>query len=134
IGFETKQGRPFGVLGDDGGVPIEIKAAWDRFARSGEYERKAMSMGTGSDGGYAVPKEISQSIEALMLKQSVMRGICLVERSGTADYHKLVNRRGTAASWVGETEARSTSATPQLSDILPPDGELTASPPITQRL
>src|SRR5205823_15010917 len=101
IGFETKQGRPFGVLGGDEGVPIEVKTAWDRFARTGTLETKALNMGTGSDGGYAVPKEISASIETLMLKQSVMRQLCNVERSTTADYHKLVNRRGTAASWVG---------------------------------
>src|SRR5438105_3571394 len=103
LALETKSGRPgnFGAgTGIDPSAP-EFKA-FDRFARTGDYERKSLQVGTGGDGGYTVPKEISQAIEALMLKQSVMRQLCNIERSSTLDYHKVVNRRGTAATWVGE--------------------------------
>lgn len=132
--IETKLGRP-GTFGSLSSLEpsTEVKA-FNVFVKTGEFDRKAMSIGSGPDGGYAVPKEISTTIETLMLKQSVMRQICNVEHSSTSDYHKIVNRRGTAASWVGETQARTTSATSQLADISFPDGELTASPPITQRL
>lgn len=133
ISIETKLGRP-GV--GRNGRPVETAElkAFNAFLRSGDdREMKSLSIGSNTDGGFAVPKEISTQIEALLLKQTAMRKIAKIERAGTSDYHKLVNKRGTAASWVSETAARNSSATPALAMITFPDGELTANPQITQR-
>ncbi len=47
---------------------------------------------------------------------------------GTSDYRELVNLRGAAAAWVGETDARGETATPTLREVTPTHGELYAYP------
>src|SRR5690349_15923720 len=114
--LETKLGRP-ALLGSRGEPKPETKA-FNNFLRTGDdTEIKTLSAGSSPDGGFAIPEEISTKIEALLLKQSVMRQICNAERSSTLNYRKVINKRGTAAAWVGETGARTSSATPQLANI-----------------
>ena len=139
--IETKLARPH--LGADG-KPVnpdveEHKAAFGKFLRKGvEYDRgieqKALNIGAGTDGGFAVPKEIDSAISALAVNISPIRSIASVVQVGTSDYHKLVNVRGTSSGWVGETSARTSTNTPQLADIAPPMGELYANPQATQQM
>jgi HK97 family phage major capsid protein len=109
------------------------------YARTGDVsqlqaESKSMSVGVDPSGGYTVPSEINGTIEALAMKQSAMRRLALVVPSSTSSYSKIVNRRGTTAQWVTETQSRDPTATPDLAAINFPDGELSAFPLITQRL
>lgn len=141
LALETKLNRP--NLGSDG-KPIDEnveahKTAFDGYLRKGtdfdrEIERKALNIGTGSDGGYAVPKEIDSVIDAVAVNISPIRQIAKVVQIGTSDYHKLVNVRGTTSGWVGETTTRSATNTPTLVDIAPPMGELYAFPQATQQM
>lgn len=112
----------------------------DRFVRKGEdsaemkgLQSKAWSIGTAADGGYAVPEQIDREIEKLMRDVSPMRSVCKVVRVGTSDYKKLVNVNGIASGWVGETAARPATNTSQLAEVIPPLGELYASPQVTQQ-
>jgi HK97 family phage major capsid protein len=57
-----------------------------------------------------------------------------VVQISTTDYHKLVNKRGTASGWVGETDARTATATSLLADIKPTMGELYANAQATQQM
>lgn len=53
---------------------------------------------------------------------------------GGSDYKKLVNLGGTASGWVGETDARSQTATSKLGLIEPFMGEIYGNPQATQKM
>jgi HK97 family phage major capsid protein len=75
---------------------------------------KALSVGTSADGGFAVPEEISREIEKLEIKLSPVRNLVKVVRTSTGDFKQLVNIGGADAGWVGETDSRTETNTPQL--------------------
>ena len=142
--LEAKLNRP--NFGKDGKpvnqVEEDHKAGFHSFVRKGKdeglaaLESKALGWSTnaGADGGYAVPKVIDDSIEAQLINVSPIRQLANVVQISTTDYHKLVNLRGTASGWVGETAARSATTTPTLFDIKPTMGELYANPQATQQM
>ena len=117
----------------DAFVKYFTKGDRDREAM-GILEQKAHAIGVDADGGYAVPEELDRAIENMVLEVSPMRGICTVRSVGTEDYKKLVNLRGTASGWVGETAARPETGTSQLAEVTPPMGEIYANPASTQRM
>lgn len=139
--IEAKARRP--QLGGDG-KPVdeaaeEHKKAFGAYMRKGaEFDRgieqKALNIGSGTDGGYAVPKVIDSAIESLAVNISPIRSLATVQQISTSDFHKLVNVRGTTSGWVGETQARTGTSTPQLVDIAPPMGELYAMPAASQQM
>lgn len=139
--LEAKLKRP--LLGGDG-KPVdeateEHKKSFGGYLRKGvEYdkliEQKALNIGAGADGGFAVPKVIDGMIDALAVNISPIRAIASVQQISTADFHKLIDVRGTSSGWVGETATRSSTNTPQLVDINPPMGELYANPQATQQM
>src|SRR5574337_45170 len=109
--------------------------AFDRYVRTGDAaELKSMSSSIGSDGGYSVPKQISDTIESLMLNISPIRQIATVRQISTSDFHQIVNLRGTASGWAAETDPRTATTTPQVADVQPPMGDLWAFPLATQTL
>jgi HK97 family phage major capsid protein len=139
--LEAKLKRP--LLGSDGKpldeVQEEHKKSFRNYLCKGvEYDKaieaKALSIGSGADGGYAVPKVIDSMIDALAVNISPIRSIAQVIQIGTSDYHKLINTRGTTSGWVGETQARTGTNSPQLVDIAPPMGELYAKPSASQQM
>jgi HK97 family phage major capsid protein len=97
-------------------------------------ETKALSISSGPDGGFAVPKVIDAMIEATIVNISPIRGLAQVVQVSTPDYHRLVNIHGTASGWVGEKAARTSTATATLEDINPPMGDLYAFPQATQQM
>jgi HK97 family phage major capsid protein len=128
----TKQGNPDKAAYKD--------AFFGRFVRKGqddaalkELEKKAWSIGTPADGGYAVPEEIDREIEKLQRDLSPIRSLANVVRVSTSDYKKLVNQNGIASGWVGETAARPATNTSTLAEVTPFMGELYANPQVTQQ-
>lgn len=92
--------------------------AFAKFIKTGdERELKAMSEGSLTDGGYAVPKAINDQIESILLRQSPIRRNATVWQAATGDLHKLVSDRGWAQGWVAETAARPATANAKLTDI-----------------
>ena len=139
--LEAKAKRP--QFGGDGKPVDEIAAehqkAFNGYLRKGidfdkSIEQKALSVGSGPDGGYAVPKVIDGMIDAIAVNISPIRALASVQQISTPDFHKLVNIRGTTSGWVGETQARSATNTSQLVDIAPPMGELYANPQASQQM
>lgn len=97
-----------------------------------ELEAKAVSVGTASAGGYAVPEEISRMIEKQVNLLSPVRRLVKVVRSMNGDYKELVNIGGAAAAWVGETGTRSETATSSFIERATTHGELYAYPKATK--
>lgn len=97
-----------------------------------KMETKEVSIGSSSGGGFAVPEEIVRDIERLEKKFSPVRDLVKVIRVGTGDVKQLVNMRGQTAGWVGETDTRTQTVTPQLREIQPTFGEIYAYPWTTE--
>lgn len=112
------------------------KAAFvDGYLRRGsEVELKSFSGAVAADGGYAVPKEIDEIIDATLKGISPIRAIANVVRVGSAGYRKLVTQNGVTSGWASETATRPETATPTFNEIVPSFGELYANPAATQAM
>ena len=110
-------------------------AAFDGFVRTGAtIEMKAFTGTTGDQGGFAVPREIDQQIDAVLKSISPIRAIANVVQVRSAGYRKLVTTGGTPSGWAAETDARPGTATPAFQEIAPPMGELYANPSASQAM
>lgn len=131
------------AVGPDGdgkkAVGAEHAKAFGEFIRKGndaglaEIERKALSIGTAADGGYALPEQIERAVQAKLVDVSPIRSIATVVQVSTDDYKRLIDIRGTASGWVGETAARTATNTPQLAERAAFMGEVYANLTASQR-
>jgi HK97 family phage major capsid protein len=118
----------------------EHKAAFYGYIRHGEtsnlrrLEEKAMSVGSGPDGGYTVPTEIESTIMRSLGEVSPIRAISGVRQVSSASFKKPFTTTGPAAGWVGETAARTQTDSPVLAELSFPTMELYAMPAATQTL
>ncbi|MCW2382546.1 MULTISPECIES: phage major capsid protein [unclassified Sphingobium] len=130
-------GRPplDGAKGSD--VDPARAAFTDRYLRRGieaGVELKSFSGASGGSGGYAVPREIDQMIDAALKSISPIRAVANVVRTGSAGYRKLVTTGGVVSGWAAETAARPETATPTFQEIAPPSGDLYANPSASQAM
>lgn len=119
----------------------EYKSVFYNWARKGdryegELEQKGATLNTvtAAEGGHAVPEELDRTILDLIKQISPFRSVANVVTVSSPDYKKLVNVRGTASGWVGETAARPSTTAPELREIAPPVGEIYANLAATQRM
>ncbi|MBV2148534.1 phage major capsid protein [Sphingobium sp. AS12] len=95
----------------------------------------AMRENSDPDGGYLVPEVIAAQIETLVLRQSPLRRICrVVDFISSPKVVLPVNARGATAGWVGETEDRTETETPELATVNPPGGTLYALPAASEEV
>jgi len=97
-------------------------------ALSKAMEVKAVTVGTVGDGGYAVPEEISSSIETLVLRLSDIASAVKTVTAGSSDYKELVTIHGTTSAWSTETGTRNETGTATLRERAPTWGELYSYP------
>jgi predicted phage gp36 major capsid-like protein len=102
--------------------------------RSGRAVKAAMSVGSDPDGGYLVPFEVDPTIDRVQPVQGGLYSIANVRTIKGDRYKKLVSQGGATAGWVGETEARTSTSTPTLSEIEIVLGELYVNAPATQQI
>ena len=118
----------------------EHKSAFDSYVRGGEsaglrqIETKAMSVGSNPDGGYLVPVELEHDIGQRLAVLSPIRSISSVREISASIYKKPFMTAGPATGWVGETDARSQTASPTLDALSFPAMELYAMPAATATL
>jgi len=118
----------------------EHAAAFDAYIRRGEerpiaaLDTKAMSGGSGPDGGYVVPAEIEQEIGRRLAAISPIRGIASVRQVSSAVLKKPFAVTGPAVGWVAETASRPQTAAPTLAELQFPAMELYAMPAATPSL
>ncbi len=119
---------------------IEHKQAFENYVRRGDetglrqMEAKAMSAGTGSDGGYLVPEETDTEIGRRLTAISPIRGLATVRQVSSNVLKKPFATDGMATGWVGETDARAETNTLSLAELSFPLMELYAMPAATQSL
>ena len=117
-----------------GGRSTAFGDAYLRKGLDAGFESKRLSVGTGSEGGLAVPLEIDQRIETVLKQISPIRALADVVKIGSANYRKLVASGGFASGWVAETAARAETTTPTFAEVMAPMGELYANPAATQAM
>ena len=115
------------------------KAAFDTFLRKGEEvmgpdERKALSVGTDPDGGYVVNPDLSGRIVMKVFESSPMRAYASVQVISSDALEGLFDLNEASSGWVGETDNRAETNTPQLGKWRIPAHELYAKPKATQKL
>lgn len=87
-----------------------------------------------SDGGYLVPTEWDRSIQDALVEVSAIRQLVNVQTVSGGGFKKLINLKGTAAGWVGETDARPQTASATFDELDIGWGEIYAMPAATQNL
>ncbi|WP_306225989.1 phage major capsid protein [Bosea beijingensis] len=136
-----ERGRP--ALGQDGPrdpLTAEHKAAFGAYVRAGEagglkrLEAKALSAGSGPDGGYLAPATVEGEILRRLANVSPIRSLATVRTISSGTYKKAFSTTGPASGWVAETAARPQGASPTLAELSFPAMELYAMPAATQTL
>ncbi|WP_372426726.1 phage major capsid protein [Salinarimonas chemoclinalis] len=118
----------------------EHKAAFELYVRSGEsaglkrLEEKALSAGSGPDGGYLAPPQVEREVIRRLSSLSPIRAIAS-NRTISGGLYKIAHATtGAASGWVAETAARPQTDSPGLSELSFPAMELYAMPAATQTL
>ena len=149
--METKLNRPgvFDTKGDSASKEAaEYKSAFLNWMRApGDHERQQKvtaaqrqletraadtRTSTNASGGFALPEEIERAIARLGVDISPIRAISTVRTVGTPDYKELFDINGAAFEWIGETDARNQTNTPDLAEVAPTFGMASAKPQATE--
>lgn len=83
---------------------------------------------SGSAGGFALPEVIERQIARLSVDISPIRQIATVRTVGSPDYKELFDVNGAGFEWVGESDARNQTNTPDLAEVAPTFGMASAKP------
>ena len=115
------------------------KSALDTYLRKDDRglsadEVKALSVGTDPDGGYVVHPDMSGRIVQKVFETSPMRAYASVQVISSDALEGLFDLNEASSGWVGETDARSETNTPELGKWRIPVHELYAKPKATQKL
>jgi len=133
-----RRGAPF--AGSYGASDLDTyKHAFDTFLRKGEEvmggdERKALSVGSDPDGGYVVYPEMSGRIVQKVYETSPMRAYASVQVISTDALEGVYDLGEASSGWVGETDSRTDTNTPQIGKWRIPVHELYAKPKATQKI
>ena len=103
------------------------------YAREGNPEllRKAVTIGSTTAGGFAVPEVIDRDIETEMKTGTPWLDLAKVVAADSAEYRHLVSDRGLSSGWVGESGNRSETGTMGFREIVPTHGELYSNPKLS---
>jgi HK97 family phage major capsid protein len=118
----------------------EHKAAFNLYVRSGEagglkqLEEKALSAGSGPDGGYLAPAQVESEVLRRLSALSPIRAIAGNRMISGGLYKVAHSINGPASGWVSETAARPQTDSPTLAELSFPAMELYAMPAATQTL
>jgi HK97 family phage major capsid protein len=120
--------EPAGALGQE-----EAKA-FDRFLRSGEIERKAMSIASSPEGGFLLAGQLADAIQSVAATMGAIRQLSRVFKADSADFSQPIATSFAGTGWVGESTTRSNTATPNLAMVKPTSGGLSAVAPVSNWL
>lgn len=136
IAIDRRQPEPQEV---DASAFRAYKSGFQKLMRRGKEpltseEIKAMQVGIDADGGYLVPSDTSGRIVTRVYELSPIRQIASVQ-SISSDRLEGIEDLGEASDgWVGETQSRGDTNTPQIGKYEIPTFEQYAQPKATQKL
>ena len=111
---------------------MEAKELFATFVKDGVegLQTKAgdLQISVDAQGGYSVPEELRQEIIRLEHEMSPIRQVASVVTASTSDVKQLVSVGNAASGWVGETDARAQTDSPELAQRTAVFGEVYARP------
>lgn len=112
------------------------RKAFERFLRTGDraaaLEAKAMSVGSGPDGGFAVPTWFDEQVYRVMARQTPLLGLVSAIKVGNFPARHIVSLGSAGSGWVGETAARPATNTPTINIVECTGADLYTNPQVTQ--
>jgi len=100
-----------------------------------DEERKALSVGVDTDGGYVVPAAVSARTITRIFETSIIRPLVSTETINTDAIEGLRDTdEASSGGWVSETGTRANTDTPELAKWRVPVHEMFAQPIATQQL
>lgn len=149
--METKLSRP-GILEGKGDSSsreaAEYKSAFINWMRApSDQDRQAKAFNaqkaleakaadtrtsTNASGGFALPEEIERAIGRIGVDVSPIRALATVRTVGSPDYKELIDVNGAGFEWIGETDTRAQTNTPDLVEVAPTFGMASAKPQATE--
>lgn len=128
--------RPQADKIDRDGYALWAKGGFETYLRANDeraVDQKALSVGSNPDGGYLVPTARAAFIVKKIFESSPMRGLASIESIGTTELEIPLDLDEADTGWVGETETRSETGTPQVGVMKIPVHEIYAKPKATQK-
>jgi len=99
------------------------------------HEVKTLQAGSDPDGGYFIRPTISNTIATRIFETSPIRSLANIETTSSDSHEVLIDdQSGTSGGWVGETQTRSNTNTPQVGKITINIHEQYAMPLATQKM
>jgi HK97 family phage major capsid protein len=83
---------------------------------------------SGAAGGFGLPEVIESAINRVGLDVSPIRQIAHVVTTSSPDYKELIDVNGSGFEWLGETDTRNQTNTPDLAEVAPTFGLASAKP------
>lgn len=102
---------------------------------SGLMDIRAMSTGSDPNGGYVVLPALSSDMETKIFDQSALKRLSRVVQIPKGDvWEEVIDHDEAGAEWVGESQSRGDTSTPQVGLHKVPLHEMHASPKVTQKI
>lgn len=101
-----------------------------------EIERltKDLAVGSNNDGGFWLMPQRSSKIIKQVFETTPMRMLADIQTTSNDSLQFIVDDDQAACGWVGEVQARPSTATPKIGEITIPVHELYANPQATQKM
>ena len=100
----------------------------------GEAEKKALTVNSDPNGGYLTMPEFGGIVQTYVYETSPLRQLASVIAVGTDSYELITDNDQAGWGWVGETQARPDTYTPQLGKLAIPVNEMYAMPNASQKM
>jgi HK97 family phage major capsid protein len=99
-----------------------------------DFATKEMSVDSDEDGGFFVDTETNGKIVTKLFESSPIRQLADKMTISSDSYKFIYDGDEAGSGWVGETQARTVTSSPQIKEVVIPVHELYASPRATQKL
>ena len=103
-------------------------------AHEGDLELKALTVNADPNGGYLTLPEFGGIIETYVYESSPLRRLASVISIGTDTLEYVLDNDQAGWGWVGETQARPDTYTPQIGKLAITVGEMYAMPNVSQKM
>lgn len=103
-------------------------------AHPDDLELKALTVNSDPNGGYLTMPEFGGIIETYVYETSPLRQLATVTAIGTDTLEYVLDNDQAGWGWVGETQARPDTYTPQLGKLAITTGEMYAMPNVSQKM
>ena len=138
--FTAVSGRPVAASDVDVGAYGEYQRAFVMYLHHGEKmlspdQTKALSVGVDAAGGYFVSAEMDNAIVKRLFESSPMRSLARIVTARRDSFEFPIDSNDlVSGGWVGETDARAETATPEVGKGRISTHEQFANPRNTQKL